>query len=492
MQLQTTLMPHQEAAIRKRLPVRVGGLFMDMGTGKSRTVIGLAAHRLAAGKIRRILWFTPVTLKDNVRREILKHTGTDHNVHVFNVKTSDGNLPEVLWYVIGIESMSSSNRVVLAVNALMSEDSMVVVDESSYIKGHRSKRAQRIEMISSKARYREILTGTPISQGVVDLYSQMRFLSPQILGYTGFYSFAHNHLEYSERYKGMIVRCHNTEHLANKIAPYVYQVTKDECLNLPAKQFINRWHDLDEFQQERYTQVKEVFLSMLVSAEEEQWRNSVVIFRLFMALQQVACGYWNQTEAMFYRVTENRRLVTREHDSQLHEISNNRLKLLDDVVQEIALHEQIVIWTKSRYSLAKIAARLRKRWGNESVCEYHGGLNEKQRNESESRFHAGAKFFVGTPSSGGHGLTLIEAAYVIFYDNSFKYAERIQAEDRCHRIGQSRKVTYISLWADCGIEERIHWAIESKGNALANFREEIETVKGQIDKGVLKKIVEKL
>ena len=481
-------MIHQKHALEKRIPVRVGGLFMDMGTGKSRTVIGLAAHRLAAGKIDRIIWFTPVTLKDNIRREILKHTGTDDNVHVFNNKTSDSNIPYKLWYVVGIESMSSSNRVVLAVNGLITEKTMVIVDESSYIKGHRSKRTQRIEMLSSKARYREILTGTPLSQGVVDLYSQMRFLSPQILGYTGFYSFAHNHLEYSDKYKGMIVNSHNTEHLANKIAPYIYQVTKDECLNLPDKQYIDRFYKLDQTQDEYYHKVKAYYLSFVSSIDE--WRNSIIIFQLFMALQQIACGFWNEKETCQNNQWQS--YLKKKANDKFHRISEKRLNLLEDVVQEIGIDEQIVIWTKSRYSLSRISSIMKSRWGQDSVCEYHGDMSEKERNSSEFKFHAGAKFFISTPSCGGHGLTLTEAAYVIFYDNSFKYSERVQAEDRCHRIGQSRKVTYISLWADCGIEDKIRYAIASKGDALSDFRGEISTVNGVIDKSRIKKIIETL
>jgi len=113
----------------------------------------------------------------------------------------------------------------------------VICDESSYIKGHSAIRTNRITYISSRAKYRLALTGTPISQGVEDLFAQMRFLSPKILGYRSFYSFAANHLEYSDKYPGMVVRAHNLEYIAAKIQPYVYQVTKEECLD-PAGQAI--------------------------------------------------------------------------------------------------------------------------------------------------------------------------------------------------------------------------------------------------------------
>ena len=210
MNLKTNLLPHQVNAINKVLPTRIGALFMDMGTGKSRSAIELAYRR--AERIDKVIWFCPVSLKETVRQEILKHTGcTPADICVFNGKTAEHNLPKTLWYVVGIESMSSSTRVVLAVRKLITTRTMAILDESSYIKGHNSMRTLRITELCKPARYRLILTGTPLSQGVVDLFAQMRFLSPKILGYESFYSFAANHLEYSEKFPGMIVRAHNTE-----------------------------------------------------------------------------------------------------------------------------------------------------------------------------------------------------------------------------------------------------------------------------------------
>lgn len=154
---------------------------MEMGTGKSRTAIELVARRLP--RIDRVIWFCPVSLKETVRQEILKHTDcAPADIHVFSDRTNERNVPPALWHIVGIESMSLSDRVTLAVNKLITSRTFVILDESSYIKGHRAKRTMRITELSKRARYRLILTGTPLSQGVVDLFAQMRFLSPKILG----------------------------------------------------------------------------------------------------------------------------------------------------------------------------------------------------------------------------------------------------------------------------------------------------------------------
>ena len=231
----TDLIPHQIPAVDKLLPIRVGALFMDMGTGKTRTAIEFVARR--QGKFDRVLWLCPVSLKETIRREIHKHTDAQPtDVCVMDDAITAETLPAMAtWFIIGLESVSGSTRVACVVNALITDRTFVIVDESSYIKGHRSLRTQRITAFSERAKYRMVLTGTPLSQGVVDLFAQMKFLSPAILGYHSFYSFAANHLEYSEKYPGKIVRAHHTDHLAAKIQPYVYQVTKDECLDLPDK-----------------------------------------------------------------------------------------------------------------------------------------------------------------------------------------------------------------------------------------------------------------
>lgn len=471
MNLRTSLLPHQIPAVNTVLPTRIGALFMDMGTGKSRTAIELTHRR--QGRIDHIVWFCPVSLKETVRQEILKHTDcTPADVCVFNDRTNDRNAPSVLWYIVGIESMSLSNRVTLAVHKLITSKTMVILDESSYIKGHNAKRTLRITKLSEKARYRLILTGTPLSQGVVDLFAQMRFLSPKILGYGSFYSFAANHLEYSERFPGMIVRAHNVEYLAAKIKPYVYQVTKEECLELPPKLYSGRYFSMTDEQRHYYELAKEEILSDLLDDDF----SSIAIFRLFGVLQQIVCGYWN-------------RRIRRGKFKKL-EFEHDRLSALADTITDIPGDKKVIIWAKYHYDIMQIGKALEEGFGSESVAYFYGALPEKERARQVDLFRNGARFFLSTQSCGGHGLTLNEAHYVIFYNNAFKYSERIQAEDRCHRIGQEHKVTYIDLHCSDSIDDRISAALWDKGNVVEAFRSEVEKIKDK--KGKLKELIKAL
>jgi predicted helicase len=143
----TELMPWQEAAVNKLKPTRVGGLFMEMGTGKTLTAIEIIKQR--AHKIDKVVWFCPVSLKSTIFLEILKHTDAK-DIYVFDEKTTSRNIPNMRWYIIGIESMSSSNRVVFAAKELITDKTFVILDESSYIKGHRAKRTERIILLAEK------------------------------------------------------------------------------------------------------------------------------------------------------------------------------------------------------------------------------------------------------------------------------------------------------------------------------------------------------
>lgn len=440
----TTLYPYQAVGVEKLLPSRLGALFMDMGTGKTRCAIELVARRQQ--RISRVVWFTPVSLKLTIAEEIAKHTAGEP-VYIFDDSTTCSNLPDSFWYIVGIESMSSSDRVVLAVDKLIDADTMVIVDESSYIKGHAAMRTMRITELSRRSRYRLLLTGTPLSQGIEDLYAQMRFLSPDILGYNSFYSFARNHLEYSEIHQGMILRATGMENLTQKITPYIYQVQKSECMELPEKLYDQVYFSLSDAQYDAYEEAK----SEILLNKDIEDITSYTIFQLFTALQQIVSGF---------------RVV----DGETIEYPNQRLDALQTALDSIPPGEKVIIWTKFIYSLKQISSRL------PGSALYYGDLSEKDRQIEINRFRndSDCLYLVATQATGGHGLTINEAHYHVFYENEFKYSHRIQAEDRSHRIGQTQPVTYVDLYSDSGIDTRIRKALAKKQDVVRSFRAEIQ------------------
>ena len=457
----TDLLEHQRLAVAKLLPTKVGALFMDMGTGKSRTLIELA--RVRAAKFDRLVWFCPVSLKATVRHEILKHTSCQPaDIYMFPQDVPDSVPSDASWYIIGIESMSASDKAYLAALNVITEQSFVVVDESIYIKGWRAKRSRRITRMASLAKYRAIMTGTPFTQGAADLFAQLFFLSPKILGYSSFYSFAKNHIEY-ETIKvggqhirtGRILRCHDELVLARKMAPYVYQVRKEECLDLPEKLYETRYFEMSAAQASAYQQAKDFMAEQIMLADIG---DNTPILALFTKLQSITCGFW-----------------TPPYDGERQTLEHGRVDLLMTVLEEIPAGEKVIIWAKYRHAVDEIADAL----DSDSVAFFHGGISPAQREADVMRWRTdpACRYLVATQAAGGHGLTLNEAAYSVFYADSFKFSERIQAEDRNHRIGQMRRPVYITLQCEDSIDARVSGALAKKQNALELFRQQIDHCK---------------
>ena len=457
---------------------------MEMGTGKSRTLIELAFRR--QDHFDRFFWFCPVSLKATVYYELLKHTDLEvDDICVWDDSTNERTVPlTARFHVVGIESMSSSDRIVHTFDKVLTDKSYVAVDESSYIKGHSSKRTERITAMASRAKYRAILNGTPFTQGAVDLYAQMRFLSPEILGYKSFYSFAANHLEYEIKRNPQtrqyvetkrIVRSHNVRFLAAKIEPYTFQVLKNECLTLPEKLYESRYCAMSSAQRGYYEQAKH---EILLQHDPDYW-TATTIFHLFTALQCIICGFWKRRDS-------------RTGVQTLIEIDHDRIDTMLAAAEEIPLEAKVVVWAKYHYCVNQIVQKLTEVYGADAVQQYHGKISTEQRETQLAAWRASGRFLVATQASGGHGLTLNEAEYVIFYANSFKFSERIQAEDRNHRIGQTKRPVYVSLSCLDSIDERIARALDKKESALRSFQRSISDLRGRGDKNKAVEVAAKL
>jgi SNF2 family DNA or RNA helicase len=451
-EVKTKLMSHQSDALISLCSIDTAALFMDMGTGKTLTCFSWLYERKEF--FSKVVYFCPVSVKKTIKNQIEEHTTA--RCYVFDDKTSVGKIPSAEFYVVGIESMSSSNRVILSALSICDENTAIVCDESSYIKSHDSARTRNIMRCAQNTKYRMILNGTPLSNGFADLFSQLKFLSPKILGYHSFFSFAANHLEYSEKYPGLVVRCHNTKRLAERMKPFVFQVRKDDCLDLPEKIYSYRHYELSRQQKEYYKEAKEEFLAKF---SEEDTIEVYDIFKLFIQLQQICSGF----------VKEN---------GVIKDLAHGRIDLLLETIREIPNDKKIIIWAKYIHDIDAILSAIKEECGVDYCVEYSGRKTEKERNEQVKQFTEKARFFVGTQATGGHGLNELTCShYTIFYNNNFKFGERLQTEDRQHRIGQTNNVTYIDLVASGTIDEKIMNALLKKENALLSFKEELDRVK---------------
>lgn len=467
--LKTKMMPHQKAAFDKVSLHKVGALFMEMGTGKSRVAIELI-HFYRKRGVNRCLWICPVNTKQNIANEIAKHS-EGLSVHVFDDKNPPKNCDV---YIIGTESLSQSDRAYLEFVELIN-NSLVIVDESHDFKTPGSKRTKRLLLNATKSTARYVMTGTPMTRGFEDLYCQFHFLSPKILGYGSFREFAHYHLEFDPERRGRVSRRKYSNYVTTKIAPYVYQVKKDECLTLPEKTYSTSTFELPEHHAELYEEVKEEFLN-----SEEFWddHTGITIYRMLSALQRVACGSEPTSKGIVDIYPSSR--------------ANPRMQDLLLNIDRMPSDAQVIIWAKYTRCINSIKHVLSDRYGDENTAILNGSLTEQEKAENIDKFRNGARFLIANPATGGIGLTLNEASYVIFYSQTFKYIERIQAEDRCHRIGQDKNVHYITIESNAGIDKMISGVISRRGDAVEEFKREVDAIRQITDKKKAEEAIVKL
>lgn len=447
MKLLTEMFPHQREAAEKLSRLKVGALYMEMGTGKTRVALELIKRRLDAGKIDRVLWLCPCSAKENLVNDIIKHTGSDGSE---------------LIKICGIESLSQSQRLYEEVyRFLQGRKTFLIVDESNLVKNPFAIRSCRIVYAASICTYRLILNGTPISKNEADLFNQWYLLDWRILGYSSYYSFAANHLEFDEKFTHRVRRVLHVDYLTDKIAPYTYEIKKEDCreegLILPEKIYSRTWFTLTPAQNSHYETVRDAFLELLL--EDEDRIGSAAVYRTFTALQQVTSG---------------RRITSSAEDPIVHEPffaspeENPRIRCLLDAIEDMP--GKIIIWTKFRHEAGDVIDILTQRYGEGSAVRFDASVDRRTRAENIEAFRDSARFFVANKQCAGYALNLQFCSNVIYYDNDWDWATRAQSEDRVHRIGQESDVNICDICADRKIDERILECLLKKERLVDSFR----------------------
>lgn len=441
---------------------------MDMGTGKTRTALELIQHKLNKGKITRVFWICPCSTKKNLISDINKHS-------IFSA-TYIENIQDEFICVIGSETISKSDKYYLKLVNLIKQNthSMLILDESHMFKNPKAVRTERISKLSNQVSNRMILTGTPVTQGIWDLYSQFYFLHPKILGYNNFYAFAANHLEYSDKYPGQIIDTHNTDYITKKINPYVYQITKKECLDLPPKTYNDSYFYFDNDQKRVYNKIKQYFIDKI----DLDNFNGEYILNMLNYLHRVASGYIDlEIKEEYYIEGEKcNRIIEFKHKSYNRAIETiEQLKLTPK-------GSKTIIWHKFNSDLELLQHVLDK---EQIKYVYVNGKSKlKDREKAIEQFKASKDIntLVVNINVGNLGLNLQEANYMIYYNSTFDYAKRIQSEDRIYRIGQNKNCHIIDVLSYSGIDSMIEKSIENKSSLARCIRQEINEIKDDKEK----------
>jgi len=453
---------HQRKALKDSWSAEYYALFMEMGTGKSKVAVDNIAILYEAGKITAALIVAPKGVYDNwVRGEIPAHLPDRIVRHVMRwspVKTQkyENELKDFIIdkdqklkiFVMNVEAFSSE-RGFEAAQAFLHQnpDNMIVVDESTTIKNRKAQRTANLIKLRDLAKYRRILTGSPITKSPMDLFSQCELLKEKCLGFNSYFAYQSRYANVQKRTMGhrsfqQIVGYRRLDELSEKLDRFSNRTLKQDCLDLPEKVYIKRFVELTPEQERVYNQMKKLALAKLETGE---LATTASVLTQIMRLQQICCGHFQPD------------------DGDIRVLKNNRMNELMELAEEV--QGKAIIWATYTHDILHIAKALREQFGGDAVATYYGGTAQDDRQDIVNRFQSRTdplRFFVGQPRTGGYGITLTAANTVIYYSNSYDLEIRLQSEDRAHRIGQTNKVTYIDLVTPDTIDERILAALRNK------------------------------
>ena len=436
--------------------------FMEMGTGKSKVLIDNIAMLYDAGKINAAVVIAPKGVYRNWERlEIPAHL-PDHiktrittwvapSSRTKQDKKDIDKLSETFdgldIFLMNVEALSSKPAAQFLERYLLSTNSLVAVDESTTIKTQNAGRTKNIVRVGKLAKYRRILTGSPVTKNPMDLYSQCAFLDEDLLGFSSYWAYKSRYAIEVKRHSSThsfphIVGFRNLDELSRKLAFFSFRVLKEDCLDLPPKVYSPRHIELTKEQQKAYNDLETFAITQL----NDNTLSVTNTMTMLLRLHQITCGY-----------------LPTDNGQPPVPLKNNRMDELLNVLEET--EGKVIIWANYRYSIFDIENNLKKKFGEDSVVTYFGDTKDQDRQEIVKSFQdpkSPVRFFVANQQTSGYGLTLTAAHTVVYYSNNYDLEKRIQSEDRAHRIGQKNNVTYIDIICENTVDDNIVGSLRNK------------------------------
>lgn len=460
LQLKTVPFAHQREVTELSWHREYFALLMEMGTGKSKVTIDTAAALFHTKQINGMLIIAPKGVYLNwIRDEVPRHMPdqVDYAIAPWKAQmdkketymlqklmTPTDGILDIM--VMNIEGINVKRGMEAAVEFIENHDCLTVIDESTCIKSFNADRSRKAWTLGKLSKFRRIMTGSPITQNPLDLFSQFQFLKPACLKFTSFTAFRAYYavmtpVTFGNRAFAKITGYRNIDQLQREIIPISYRKLKSECLDLPPKVYQTHYFEMDPEQRRIYNKLRD---EALVKFQETSVSTTSALTTI-MKLQQIACGH----------VTDDQGVV--------HDVSDSRLDALSSIIENV--DGKIIIWAAFRHDVERIMLDLIEDYGKESAVHYYGDTTDDDREEAIRRFRndPACRFFVGTAATGGMGITLVEAATTIYYSNGYNLLHRIQSEDRNHRIGQKASaVTIIDIVCEDTVDPRIVKILRAK------------------------------
>tara|TARA_R110001583_G_scaffold7411_7_gene36731 strand:- start:274 stop:1716 length:1443 start_codon:yes stop_codon:yes gene_type:complete len=462
-QFETEPYDHQREIFEGSWAAENFALFLEMGTGKTKLAVDTAAALFEVSRIDTVLVIAPKGVYGNwVEKEIPVHLPArieskillwqSNHTKAFKEQIRELAQPHTAmhWLVMNVEAMSTKKGADVATKFLqMNARSLVIVDESTTVKNRNARRTKAVVKLGKLARYRRILTGSPVTKNPMDLFSQCAFLDQRLLGFKSYYAFQNRYAVVRSRRLGSrsfqeVVGYQRLDELHENLERFSARVLKEDCLDLPDKIYTSRNVALTSEQNDAYAQMQKLALAQLKGGELS---TTASVLTQIMRLQEICCGH------------------LRTDDGEIQVLPSNRMDELLTVVDEMM--GKVIIWATWVYDIENIVETLRHKYGPRAAEGFYGATPQESRHDIVERFQdpdSELRFFVGNPKTGGYGLTLTAATNMVYYNNGYDLETRIQSEDRAHRIGQEHHVLYVDLISRGTVDEKILAALRGKIN----------------------------
>jgi len=316
---------------------------------------------------------------------------------------------------------------------------VIVCDESSRIKNPNAKQSKALHRLAKQAKYRLILTGTPIQNNPLDFFSQYKVLDESIFG-PSYYAFRSRYATMGGYGNHQIVGYKNLPELVQKAHSVAYRVTKEEALDLPEMVDETRYVTLDP-------QGMKIYESLEAASYAELLKGEVVVRNILtqlLRLQQVTGGFIRDDEG-----------------GPVQQVSKAKLQVLEEIIEDVMGEgKKLVIFARFVPEIEAICKLLEEKGIKHSVIS--GEVKNRSEQVQQFQENPEVRVFVGQIQTTGLGLTLTAASTAVFYSVDFNYANYSQARARIHRIGQRNACTYIHLVAKGTIDEKVLKALQRK------------------------------
>ena len=430
------------------------GYLFEMGCGKTLTAIATIGAGYQMGHVKRVLIVAPTSVVAVWPKEF-----SEYAAFPYTIRTLLGDKAKRLKELNDLERFPYKHLKVAVINyestwredifeALVAYDAdLIICDESQRIKTHDAAQSKALHQLGDRARYKLILSGTPVQNQAVDIFSQYRFLDPSIFG-DNFYSFRNRYCVMGGFNQKQIVKYKDLDTLIRKEHSIAYRVTKDEALDLPEQTFDDRVVPMSKKERSIYDRLRRDSYAEL---EGGGTITATTVLTKLLRLQQFTGGFLVEDDAARPKL-----------------VSRGKLDALEDILQDYVVEgrKKLVIFARFLPEIHEIEALCNKVLGKAGMraVAIYGDIKKEERGAIVQRFQTDPEttVFVGQIDTAGTGITLTAADTCVYYSVNFNFATYSQSLSRIHRIGQKNRCTYIHLVADQTIDETILQALAKK------------------------------